>query len=316
MQIQNLTIMVDMDVILEKLNEVTGLLHDRKSTNSNIMVTCPFHKNGKESKPSCGVNVNTGEVHCFTCGYKTRELEEFVSNIFGKLDGGLFGYKWLAKNFASMEIEDRRVVVDFGKDANKEEIDYIKEDVLASYRYTHSYMYERNLTDKLINYFDIGFDKETNSITFPLNDINGKCLLVQKRSVTSKFFSNPEDSFKSKTLFGIDKLFKIKNKVKKLYVTESILDSLIVWKYKKYAVPLLGTSISPEQIKLIEQLGIRHLVLAFDNDKWGRVGIKKVAKQLDGFIVTQLKYPKNFKDGGDINDLKEEQFITCTETFV
>ena len=33
----------------------TGLLKEMNNTGSDLMVTCPFHKGGKENKPSCGV---------------------------------------------------------------------------------------------------------------------------------------------------------------------------------------------------------------------------------------------------------------------
>lgn len=35
-----------------------GLLKEIKNTGSDLMCTCPFHANGKEHNPSCGVLLN------------------------------------------------------------------------------------------------------------------------------------------------------------------------------------------------------------------------------------------------------------------
>lgn len=52
------------------------LFKDIIEDGDNIKITCPFHKNGQESHPSCYIfnkknskSVVFGTVHCFTCGY-------------------------------------------------------------------------------------------------------------------------------------------------------------------------------------------------------------------------------------------------------
>ena len=73
-------------------------------TGNNVMVTCPFHKDGNEKKPSCGVSsVETadtpaGTVHCFTCG-KNMGFERFISYILGVEDGGSTGRQWLLEHY-------------------------------------------------------------------------------------------------------------------------------------------------------------------------------------------------------------------------
>lgn len=67
-----------------------GLLREIKNTGSDLMCTCPFHANGKEHNPSCGVllqqkvtkdkTYEAGTVHCYTCGY-TADLPQFVADI-------------------------------------------------------------------------------------------------------------------------------------------------------------------------------------------------------------------------------------------
>lgn len=53
----------------------TGILYFNKikSTSKDIMVSCPFHKEGQERKPSCGIKKyndekgSAGYMHCFSC---------------------------------------------------------------------------------------------------------------------------------------------------------------------------------------------------------------------------------------------------------
>lgn len=74
-----------------------GLLKEIKNTGSDLMCTCPFHANGKEHNPSCGVllqqkvtkdkTYEAGTVHCYTCGY-TADLPQFVADLLGLSKSG------------------------------------------------------------------------------------------------------------------------------------------------------------------------------------------------------------------------------------
>lgn len=79
MRIENLDNNVLNEQLLEDIREYvkikTGKLYLRniKRTGDNIMITCPFHKDGQERRPSCGIRLtpdeysSIGTVHCFTC---------------------------------------------------------------------------------------------------------------------------------------------------------------------------------------------------------------------------------------------------------
>lgn len=101
------------DLKLERFDE--GLLREINNTGSDLMCTCPFHKGGKENKPSCGVllrekvdknrKYEAGTVHCYTCGY-TGDLPQFVADFLG-LTSPVQGFKWLVSryNYSSAERE-------------------------------------------------------------------------------------------------------------------------------------------------------------------------------------------------------------------
>ena len=51
-----------------------NILREMRETEGAIMFTCPWHKNGQERKPSCGLitrqkqgGLPVGKVHCFVC---------------------------------------------------------------------------------------------------------------------------------------------------------------------------------------------------------------------------------------------------------
>lgn len=304
--------------IINKLQAETGAIKDVKDLDDNIMVTCPSHKGGNENKPSCGVlahekkELRNGEVktypkgmtNCFTCGY-VATLPEYISNVLGYDDGGKEGTLWLMKNFASVEIENRDLNITFNRGNAIAEKHIITEDELAMYRYTHPYMYKRGLTDDLIEYFDIGYDKETKCLTFPVNNEYGECIFIQRRAVNSKFFKN-EKAPKGETLYGIDKIYENIHHVDKLYITESILDALTVWAYGGYAVSMMGLILQPKQLQILKKLPIRVIVIATDNDEYGRKALNTIKNQLKDFkILYKVKYPTGIKD---MNDFTYEQF--------
>ena len=82
-----------------RINHI-NLLQKVINTTDNVMVSCPYHKDGQERKPSAGIRKTDGTFHCFTCG-EVHTLQEVISHCFGYYDDlvGSFGWKWLTKNF-------------------------------------------------------------------------------------------------------------------------------------------------------------------------------------------------------------------------
>lgn len=46
------------------------LFNQIKELPEDLMVSCPFHKDGQERKASCGIRKEDGWVHCFSCRRK------------------------------------------------------------------------------------------------------------------------------------------------------------------------------------------------------------------------------------------------------
>ena len=322
MEVNNHVILDDtQDILIElrKQLELNGVKRFAKFIDSgkNIQTNCPFHKEGQERKPSFGINKNTGECHCFGCGW-SGTLSEMISNCFGKDDFGVYGNKWLIRNFLSVAVESRPDIdVDFcrRKKITSETKKYISEQELDSYRYTHPYMYKRKLTDEIIDLFDIGYDKNAECITFPNRDINGNCLFIARRSVKTKFFNYPQDV--EKPVYGLYECNICAKTIKnwfpnEIIICESMLDALTCWVYGKYAVALNGTG-NENQFKTLRNMPNRKFILATDMDEAGLKARERIRQSLGNKLVTEYVWDINVAK--DINDMNKEYFDSLKEVF-
>ena len=280
----------------------------------NARITCPVHKYGNENHPSCSVlltdtkDLPKGFVSCFTCGYRAT-FDKFVSDCFNLNDNGEFGEEWILNHSDYAFPTELRHLPHLPETLNKKrsedkQVEYVSDSELEKYRFYHPYMWKRKLTPEIVDKFDIGYDKDTNSITFPVYDNNGHCLFVIRRNVDKKLFQIPEGI--TKAIFGLN---QISPDISKVIICESAFNALTCWVYGKPAVALFGTG-TKEQIDTLLKSHIRHFVLAFDGDNAGKRATIKFNKALNKTkIVTEYHLPP----GKDINDLSKEEFDNLIE---
>ena len=187
-------------------------------------------------------------------------------------------------------------------------------------------MYKRGLTDEVIELFDIGFDSDTQCITFPVRDIYGDCLFVARRSVKTKFFNYPEGV--EKPLYGLYELYNCPIKVTRengiigfrggkvfpseVIVTESMLDALSFWTVGKYAVALNGLG-NELQFKQLRELPCRKIILATDMDERGLAARQRIRMNMQNRkIVQEYIFPKNRKDA---NECTKEELMNLEAVF-
>lgn len=297
---------IDILTLLKTHLSLMGInkLSQIKQGRDNIQITCPNHANGQEKRPSCGIRTTAtdgkevGTVNCFTCGYKAS-LPVFISNCFNRYDNGNYGKKWLLKYFSGIDnINNRKMQLNLNRANIAKVNEYVSEEELESYRYTHPYMYKRGLTDEIIEKYDIGYDKNTDCITMPIRDKNGKTLFFCRRSVKTKFFSYP--SGVEKPIYGI---YELPKDCKEIVVCESVFNALTCVKYGKPAIAMLGTG-NNYQYDQIKQLPVRRIILGFDGDEAGDNAAIRFKKNVTNKIVHQYEIPR----GKDINDLTKEEF--------
>lgn len=280
---------------------------------TSIKVTCPIHKRGQETKPSCFVSTN-GLVHCFSCNYSSNIYKMISELLYNRFDGGLAGKKYIERHY-KLDKEDIRDFnlnelfdkVERNRNGVKEVKKIISEDELEKYRYFHPYMHKRHLTDEIIEKFDIGFDnnykyfeKTVPCITMPVKDIEGDVITIIRRAVRYKRFFI-ENAIK-KPIYGIYEITKEKGSP--VYITESVFNCLTLWTWGFEAVALIGLG-NDYQINILKKLPNRLFYLCMDGDAAGRGAAEKIKQKLYNKVVFNI----DMLDDMDVNDLTKEQFL-------
>ena len=300
----------------------TWLLKDMSNTGADLMITCPFHKGGKENNPSCGVllkekvlkdkKYEAGTVHCYTCGY-TADLPQFIADVLG-MENSLAGYKWLVGkyNYSAQEREPVELNLYRGE---AQKLSYMDEDEVERYHRdllnsseACEYLQGRGLDDWLIYAYKLGYDKDDKTVLFPVRDMQGRVVFYKGRSIAGKHFYNAKDVDKSSLVFGLYELCTghfsqgIATPDSEIWITESEIDALSLISYGKFAVAIMGSHISEAQCRELQLSPFRKFVLATDNDDAGRKGASQIKRLLipKGFRFTNLKWNTDLKD---INDL-------------
>lgn len=316
MILNNVPFETDLMSILEELRSQLSangiqLFHTMRDTPDNIQVCCPYHKDGQERRPSAGIKKSDGTFHCFTCG-ETHTLQEMISHCFGRGDDvvGAFGWEWLLKNFLTVSIEERKSIkLDFLRNKTEPTMTYVSEEELDNYRVYHPYMWKRKMTPEVVEIFDIGYDKDTKSITFPVRDIHGNCLFIARRSVVTKFFNYPQGV--EKPVYGLYELSRFGQYTKEVIICESMIDAIYFWTVGKFAVALNGLG-NELQFKQLKEMQCRKFILCTDSDEAGMKARMRIKKNVRNKLITEYVLPEGRKDA---NDCTQEELLNLKEIF-
>ena len=300
----------DMLVMIRAELASKGLIRFQKikRTGNNVMTNCPFHKGGLERKPSFGIS-SSGECHCMACGWSTTNFPVFISEVYGHHDNGEWGNLWLHSKLGVAYKTNRSIDVSELNKRRRRDIpakSIVPESELDKYRNYHPYLKQRHLdydTDprarEVINLFDVGYDMDNHCITFPIKDLDGDVIFVATRSVTSKFFTLPEDA--NKPIYGAY-LFT-SGKYREAVLCESFFNALTCWKLGIPAMALIGTG-SYTQLNTLARLPVRHYICGLDPDTAGENGTARIASKLGNHkLISKFIYPDRSRD---LNDLDRE----------
>ena len=261
--------------------------------------------------------------NCFACG-EVHTLPEMISYCFGHNDTiGTWGWQWLLRNFATVSVEERKdVELDFGRntssrsDSIRDMVDsHVSEEELDNYRWYHPYWKKRGITDeRIIELFDLGYDKETDCITMPVRNSKGTTVFVARRSVKTKYFNYPKDV--SKPLYGLYEYIitcqrlideqrskrsgksYLLERLNEVFICESMIDALLLWQSGYFAFALNGLG-SASQIEELKNLSIRKYILCTDNDKAGEKARAVLREALKHKLLSEIRFPSGIKDVGE-----------------
>lgn len=297
--------------IINILYAVQRELHNGKlasidgSHKSNILISCPNHKDGKERNPSCRILADTdcpdleaGYAYCFSCGY-SAPFVQVISDLFD--EDRSFGERWLVDHFGDTFIQQEEYLPEIILDKPSPVKTYLDESTLIPFDFYHPYMWKRKLSKEVVDRFRVGYDKERNAITFPVYDERHNLVMVTARSVNSKRFWIPREVDKPVYL-----LYDVLERgVDSVVITEGQIDALTSWTYGKPAVATMGCP-SDKQIATLNRSGIRCITSMFDNDAAGLRFYERLKKKLNpDILLVRAQLPSGKKD---INELTFDEF--------
>lgn len=327
------------DVIIEalKILESNNLIRLNKDLGNWYSCYCPYHNDGKERRASSGVSLiseyrngrklESGTFNCFTC-HTVRTLPQLISDLLKFNNINTESMEWISTNIpdilpyyesSTQEFEYLLPKPLMNQLTNTFALEYIhtklyhnqdtsvSDKELMKYRFTTEYMYQRGLTDEIIEKYDIGVDldfvprgrkRKVPCITFPVKDQSGIVRYVCRRSISGKAFYIPDDVDKS--IYG---LYELPNNAPIVTITESCFNCLTAIRYGYPAIALLGTG-SWDQIRLLKQLGVKEFILCFDGDDAGHRATKRLKNVLKSVAIVRSI---NIPDGKDLNDLWEDE---------
>ena len=313
LKIDRYIIKPDLSLILSELSQISNFNNVYKKTNDSYMVCCPFHADGREEHPSCGIvcvdtlkDVPFGTFNCFACSTK-GPLWRFVAQVLKCSDEK--AKQWLIDNF-TLSTEDEEIFdlpkIEIGEVKNKR-TQFLDENILKNFQSYHPYMTQRKLSKRIIEVFKIKYDPATQSLVFPVWDECGRLVMLTRRNVNSKIFMIDAD--KEKPLYLLNYIKQ--HNIQECAIVEGQIDCLTCCTYGMPAVATMG-NISEHQIELINKSGIRVLYAMFDNDKSGKMFYQKLKKGIRKDILL-IYVPILILGKKDVNDLSEDEFWRCIE---
>ena len=285
------------DILSDIQSETIYLKDVAKIDDNNFMITCPCHKGGQESKPSCGVSVKEGLVNCFTCGWKGNLIT--LTNKTRDIENG---FEYLVDRYLkNIEVDEILPIKISFNYLEQEEMQLPSYDSVFNYEEGLNYLKSRKLSEDVIRRFKIGYDTVRGMIQIPL--YKGKKLVGWKgRSIKSKKFHNTKNM--EKPLFALEHV-KGDGYV---FLCEAEMDCMTYYTWGLEAIALLGSKMTPQQLEQLKRSHIKHLVIALDNDKVGQESIKPLydmLKDLEINLYLLLYKDTTNKDANDFNSLEE-----------
>lgn len=303
----------DLEILLESLRESWAdspnfsenptAFERMKRVNEDYMFCCPVHK---ESNPSCGVSAKYPYVwHCFSCD-ASGTLYDLVNTV---IKGSFAHAEYYIEKLLYFDNGYSRplnvgvlsqIIEEIKKTKNYKVIS--EEEGLRYKGVIHPYLYKRGLSNKVINAYEVGYDKETNSIVFPIRDHLGNIRFLQRRSIQGKKFDNEKGVEKRDILYGLYYLLKPKKKFNELYIVESAIDVLSCYMVGFPSVALLGRAFYEAMLPALCLLKIKNIKLLLDNDKAGRIATEQISRFLTrhGFNVQTAVPIDGYKDANDL----------------
>lgn len=283
-QVKNSISMIELASMYTKLNKVSSNIYQGK---------CP-HPKHEDKTPSFVVWDNSNSWACMKCHKGKKGEKNYGSDTIAFIQWiEELSWKEAVLKLASItgvklpETKESKILEQNKNLAIKHKKDLFNSDEAVEY------LYNRGLNDEDIELFNIGYDKVSNRISFPLLNqykevvgFNKRVLAINKNNTnnTPKYInsSNSDIFNKSTYLYGEHLL---DNNYPYIYITEGVFDVILAHKYNlKNIVCTLGTALTESHINKLKQYKAKYNmipVFIYDNDDAGQTALKNAINLLD-----------------------------------
>lgn len=302
-----------------------------------ISAACPFHKEGRESRPSFWVNRQIGNWGCFTCGEHGGGLKWLLKRLgisTAHIEAQLEEAEKEAKK--NIEIEKARARKKARKPFVGEHI--LPDPLLGVFDFMPLDLVEAGFDKEVLREHEIGYDRRNNRITFPIRDLFGNLIGISGRATMigeepkylvysgrrviegKELLGELGEWYPEYTNEGVrDHLWRMEKCYERLMANEGGQEQLIIVEGYKAClwlvqhgwintVALMGARMSPGQERIIRSLGVETFVF-LDNNRPGREGSARVCQRLavSTFPVYEVRYPKDCNETDQPDDLIVEE---------
>lgn len=306
----------DVKAILEYAG-ITGKIRNAKN-GDELRTICPFHEGrgfGTDNHPSLDINLKLGAYKCWSCGAKGY-MPQLVVEL------GLVEYEFRNNFLEHFLLYDPDTNTDNLFDA----IDIILKGNIAQevkpelekyeLKY-HKYLQRRKISEQTAKEFDIGFNKRLRRVIFPVYDIEDNLLFLSGRSVVNEFprYLFTKDARVDKTLYNVNKFRSDKGRA---ILVEGFMD--VIYLYQNNYKNVLGTmrtQFSDDQFMILKELGIKDLILFFDNDKAGKNFTNQfVSKYMNRFNIECVMDYSDKKDPQEMDVAELSKAIDSKQNYI
>jgi len=266
-----------------------------------IQIRCPFHKDGRERRPSLCVNLENGLFFCHACG-RGWSLMTFLIEL------------GVDKGTAVEEVRD----LDLGRvPAGEPETIVIPEWIIAGWkRKCPLALLEAGFSMDVLKEYEVGYDEERSRIVFPVRDHRGRLVAIQGRNLVGEprykmYKEELEDilGFKiphvplKRCVWNLNRWYDrgFRGSIDELILVEGVKKALWLIQHGfQNTVSIFSSYMSDEQFSLLSRLSIKRVISLLDNDDAGKKGTKRVM-DLFGCCAVAPDWPDGVTQPDDLD---------------
>ncbi len=288
---------MSIQAIKESLSMQEILQHYGLKPDRNRMLNCPFHE---DKKPSMQYYDKSNTVYCFSgnCDVGGKSIDQ-IDFILHKED--------CTKHEAIEKAKRLAGIINSPKEESLDSTFEILKKNLHKSINAKKYLQDRKIYDLKT---EAGFNRNTikelrECVVFPLKDENNRIVSFYGRSIKNSKYGNHYYTTNRKGLYPCYPSLD----VKKLIITESIIDALSIEKHTNYDVlALYGTNgFNNEHSKVLSQLKqLKEVVFFLDGDEAGIKAVAKYSKEITKILPEAKISMVNTPEGEDVNSIVQK----------